>query len=60
VQVQQELANQPRCVMDGDLGPYDVLPVRLSAADTVLLVEDGLPCEVSGAGAICLVYSAAN
>ena len=25
--------------MDGDLGPCDVLPVRLSAADTVLLLD---------------------
>jgi hypothetical protein len=25
--------------MDGDLGPYDVLPVRLSAADTVLFLD---------------------
>jgi hypothetical protein len=39
VEVQQELANQPRWVMDGDLGPYDALPVRLSAADTVLLLD---------------------
>jgi hypothetical protein len=26
-------------IMDGDLGPYDVLPVRLRAADTVLLLD---------------------
>jgi len=39
MKVQQDLANQPRWVMDGDLGPYDVLPVRLSAADTVLLLD---------------------
>jgi hypothetical protein len=39
VKVQQELTNQPRWVMDGDLGPYDVLPVRLSAADTVLFLD---------------------
>jgi adenylate kinase family enzyme len=39
VRVQLELANQPRWVMDGDLGPYDVLPVRLSAADAVLLLD---------------------
>jgi hypothetical protein len=39
VQVQQELTNQPRWVMDGDLGSYDVLPVRLSAADTVLFLD---------------------
>jgi hypothetical protein len=39
VEVQQELANQRLWVMDGDLGPYDVLPVRLSAADTVLFLD---------------------
>ena len=26
-------------IMDGDLGPYDALPVRLSMADTVLLLD---------------------
>jgi hypothetical protein len=39
VKVQLDLTNQPRWVMDGDLGPYDVLPVRLSAADAVLLLD---------------------
>jgi hypothetical protein len=39
VNVQQELASQPRWVMDGDLGPYDALAVRLSRADTVLLLD---------------------
>ena len=39
VKVQEELTNQACWVMDGDLGPYDVLPVRLSAADTVLLLD---------------------
>lgn len=37
--VQQALAKQPRWIMDGDLGSYDVLPVRLAAADTVLLLD---------------------
>jgi adenylate kinase family enzyme len=37
--VQQEMTNQPRWVIDGDLGPYDVFPVRLSAAGTVLLLD---------------------
>ena len=39
VEVQQELASQSRWIMDGDLGPYDALPARLSAADTVLLLD---------------------
>jgi hypothetical protein len=39
VEVQRKLASGPRWIMDGDLGPYDVLPVRLSMADTVLLLD---------------------
>lgn len=39
VEVQRKLASQPRWIMDGDLGPYDVLPVRLAMADTVLLLD---------------------
>lgn len=39
VKVQQNLASQPRWVMDGDLGPYDALAVRLSRADTVLFLD---------------------
>ena len=39
VEAQEELASQPRWVMDGDLGPYDALEVRLSRADTVLLLD---------------------
>jgi len=37
--VQRNLASQSRWIMDGDLGPYDALPVRLSMADTVLLLD---------------------
>ena len=39
--VQQGLAAQPGWVMDGDLGPYDVLSGRLSHADTVILLDYG-------------------
>ena len=42
VEVQRELASQPRWVMDGDLGAHDVLSVRLSAADTVVLLDFSL------------------
>jgi hypothetical protein len=28
--------------MDGDLGPYDAVEVRLSAADTIILLDFGL------------------
>jgi hypothetical protein len=38
-EVQRRLASESRWIMDGDLGPYDALPVRLSMADTVLLLD---------------------
>jgi adenylate kinase family enzyme len=38
-QVQRELAQRPGWIADGDLGPYDVLDVRLAAADTVVLLD---------------------
>ncbi|GAA3629213.1 hypothetical protein GCM10022267_14780 [Lentzea roselyniae] len=41
--VQGELANTDRWIMDGDLGPYDVLDVRLRRADTVLLLDHSFP-----------------
>lgn len=37
--VQQRLAGAARWVLDGDLGPYDVLDVRLRAADTVVVLD---------------------
>ncbi|GAA3231749.1 DNA topology modulation protein FlaR [Nonomuraea helvata] len=37
--VQGELARGEGWIMDGDLGPYDVLEVRLQAADTVILLD---------------------
>jgi hypothetical protein len=37
--VQARLAAADGWIMDGDLGPYDVLPVRLRAADTVLVLD---------------------
>lgn len=41
-QVQSELAAADRWVMDGDLGPYDVLAPRLSRADMVVVLDFGL------------------
>jgi adenylate kinase family enzyme len=38
-EVQEGLAAEPRWIMDGDLGPYDVLDVRLRRADTVVLLD---------------------
>jgi adenylate kinase family enzyme len=37
--VQRELVSADRWILDGDLGPYDVLPVRLRAADTVIVLD---------------------
>lgn len=39
---QAELIEQPRWVMDGDLGPYDVVGPRLVAADTIVVLDFGL------------------
>jgi adenylate kinase family enzyme len=33
------LAAQPRWIMDGDLGPYDVVEPRLRRADTVVVLD---------------------
>ena len=40
--VTNALAARPAWVMDGDLGPYDVLAPRLRRADTVLILDYGL------------------
>ncbi len=37
--IQRELAAQESWIMDGDLGPYDVIDVRLQAADTVVFLD---------------------
>lgn len=39
---QRELVAGPRWVLEGDLGPYDVLEVRLAVADTVVLLNFSL------------------
>lgn len=36
---QRRLAGGERWILDGDLGPYDVLSVRLQAADTVIVLD---------------------
>jgi len=36
---QRQLAARESWIMDGDLGPYDVLEVRLQAADTVVFLD---------------------
>jgi nicotinamide riboside kinase len=37
--IQGELAAQESWIMDGDLGPHDVIDVRLRAADTVVFLD---------------------
>jgi adenylate kinase family enzyme len=38
-QIQRQLTSGEQWVIDGDLGPYDVLDVRLRAADTVIVLD---------------------
>ena len=38
-EIQRGLVDGERWVLDGDLGPYDVLDVRLRAADTVVVLD---------------------
>jgi len=42
VAIQQELIKGERWIMDGDLGPRDVIDVRLRAADTVIFLDCSL------------------
>lgn len=37
--IQRQLASRKRWILDGDLGPHDVLSVRLRAADTVVVLD---------------------
>jgi adenylate kinase family enzyme len=37
--VQRDLTRQESWIMDGDLGPYDVLDIRLQAADTIVFLD---------------------
>jgi adenylate kinase family enzyme len=40
--VQERLVAEERWIMDGDLGPDDVVDVRLRAADTIILLDFSL------------------
>src|ERR1700719_255321 len=42
VVVQERLVAEEGWIMDGDLGPYDVVEVRLRAADTILFLDFSL------------------
>lgn len=41
-QVQEELTSHKTWIMDGDFGKYDILDIRLKAADTVLVLDFSL------------------
>ncbi|HEV2988191.1 MAG TPA: adenylate kinase [Candidatus Angelobacter sp.] len=42
VVVQEKLVAEEGWIMDGDLGPYDVVEVRLRAADTIIFLDFSL------------------
>jgi adenylate kinase family enzyme len=42
VKTQQRLVEQENWIMDGDLGQYDAVEVRLTAADTIILLDFAL------------------
>jgi hypothetical protein len=37
--MQEDLVSARRWILDGDLGPFDVLDVRLAAADTIIVLD---------------------
>jgi adenylate kinase family enzyme len=39
VQLQQKLVGEKTWIMDGDLGPYDAIEVRVRAADTIIFLD---------------------
>jgi len=39
IELQQTLIRKENWVLDGDLGPYDAVGVRLHAADTIILLD---------------------
>jgi hypothetical protein len=51
-EIQQRLVEEDAWIMDGDLGPYDAVDVRLRAADTIIFLDfpvvSGAPGEQSG------------
>src|SRR5438552_18563204 len=42
VKLQQKLVRESEWIMDGDLGPYDAIEVRLRAADTIIFLDFSL------------------
>jgi adenylate kinase family enzyme len=39
IDIQRGITEQDEWILDGDLGPYDVIEVRLRAADTVIFLD---------------------
>jgi adenylate kinase family enzyme len=39
VELQQRLVDEDRWIIEGELGPYDAVEVRLGAADTIVLLD---------------------
>jgi hypothetical protein len=68
--IQRRLAAQESWIMDGDLGPYDVINVRLHAADAIVFLDFSplrcacAPCAghpsapTSGSGCCCIAVAA--
>ena len=42
IEVQRTLIEEPGWILDGDLGPYDAVEVRLRAADTIVFLDFSL------------------
>jgi hypothetical protein len=42
IEIQRKLVAQENWIMDGDLGDYDAVEVRLAAADTIILLDFSL------------------
>jgi hypothetical protein len=42
IEMQKQLVGGDRWIMEGDLGPYDAVEVRLRAADTILFLDFSL------------------
>jgi len=42
VEIQRRLVEEDAWIMDGDLGPYDAVEVRLRAADTIIFLDFSL------------------
>jgi len=42
VEIQQRLVEHDAWIMDGDLGPYDAIEVRIRAADTIIFLDFSL------------------